>query len=52
LATIDNNFQLISATTDTNVVNTIPTDVEIKFAVSESFDIEQINNAIQTTLSK
>lgn len=52
LATVDNNFQLISATTDTNVVNTIPTDVEIKFAISESFDIEQINNAIQTTLSK
>lgn len=44
-------FQLISASTDTLVANTIPTDVTIKFATSDSNIEQKIESAINSTLA-
>lgn len=46
--TEENKFQLISATTSANVVNTIPRDAVFTFATNVSK--EKINNQIQTVL--
>lgn len=48
----DNVFQLVSATTDTKVVNTIPTNVTIQFATSDTEAQTKINNAISTIINK
>ena len=45
-------FQFISATTDTNVVNAIPSDVTIKFATSNNDPSNKISIAINSVLTK
>ena len=52
LAGTDGTFQLVSATTNTQVVNTIPTNVTIQFATSAANAETKINSAINATINK
>lgn len=48
----DNLFQLVSATTDTKVVTTIPTNVTIQFATSDANAQTKIDSAISAALEE
>ena len=48
----ERTFQFISATTNTQVVNTIPTNVTIQFATSDADAETKISSAINATLEK
>lgn len=52
LAGTDGTFQLVSATTNTQVVNTIPTNVTIQFATSAANAEAKITSAINATINK